>query len=112
MRGAQNFFGVALYTFGYLGTYKYSGTLNRGDGVRVISHYFYSVRPSKHLRAGIGSLKRLSRPSHSSNLIGNRLKWALRGAFGSRGNSKIPILKLNLKVKIVADGTKNDILPD
>ena len=25
---------------------------------------------------------------------------------------QIPILKLNLKVKIVADGTKNDILPD
>ena len=30
------------------------------------------------------------------------------GAFGSRGISKIPILKLNLKVKIVADGTKID----
>ena len=42
-------------------------------------------------------------------MIGNRLKWALRGAFGSRGISKIPTLKLKLEVKIVADGTKNDI---
>ena len=39
-------------------------------------------------------------------------QWALRGAFGSRGISKIPILKLKLKIKIVADGAKNDILPD
>ena len=26
---------------------------NRGDGVRVISHFFHSARPSKHLRAEI-----------------------------------------------------------
>ena len=55
---------------------------------------------------------RTERPLHFCNLIGNRLKWALRGAFGSRGISKIPTLKLKLKVKIVADGTKNDLLPD
>ena len=38
-------------------------------------------------------------------------KWAFRGAFGSRGIAKIPILKLNLEVKVAADGTKNGICP-
>ena len=33
-------------------------------------------------------LKRASWGLHFCNLIGNRLKWALRGAFGSRGISK------------------------
>ena len=45
-------------------------------------------------------------------LIRKKTQWAFRGAFGSRGISKIPILMLNLKVKIAADGTKNGILPD
>ena len=39
-------------------------------------------------------------------------RMGAQGASGSRGISKIPILKLKLKVKIVADGTKNDILSD
>ena len=67
-----------------------SGSLGkRGDGVRVISHFFYSARPSVPLRTlFFYSLKRASWGLHFCNLIGNRLKWALRGAFGSRGISK------------------------
>jgi len=61
---------------------------NRGDGVRVISHFF--IARGHRYRCGqfFYSSKRASWGLHFCNLIGNRLKWALRGAFGSRGISK------------------------
>ena len=48
----------------------------------------------------------------------NYLKFGLRKPLNlsmgarNRGISKIPTLKLNLKLKVAADGAKNDVLPD
>ena len=55
----------------FMGKTKFPQVENRGDGVRIISHFFHSARPSIHLRALFLQLKGKTR--FSGIFLRNRL---------------------------------------
>ena len=72
-----------------------------------------SARPSKHSRAPFLPLKEGLLGASFLFFDRQSTQMGAQGGFRKSGYFfVIPILKLKLEVKIVADGTKNDILPD